>query len=393
LGVIGGLLAWPAAYYYFAHSLRVDPQLRSEMIAAIPWFVIAVPMATVTGVATGALQGLNRFASLNLISVVGAMVFQLAPLAAAIFWSPALTIVLPVSLLAQCFTLALLMIECRRVLLRGRPARYDRSELRTLFRFGFWVSVSAFFTPFVTMVDRLLLGAYVNATAVSLYVVPFNLGQRLSIVGNSAGSALFPRFSSLDAAQARQLGYDSERALSAIMLVATTAAIYLIGPFLSLWVGADFASRSSRVAELIMMGVWLESVSRIPLYALRGQSRPEVIARVDLLQLVPYWIALYVLISNFRVEGVAAAYVFRLVINYALLAGAAGTLPRILPVAALSLSMLAICLVFARTLEPFTRFWFLALLFSLAISSVCAWRILPSRFRLQLAGLMRLRAG
>jgi hypothetical protein len=123
---------------------------------------------------------------------------------------------------------------------------------------------------------------------------------------------------------------------------------------------------------------------------LRGLSRPEAIARIDLLQLVPYWVALYLLISEFGVEGVAVAYVFRLTINYILLAGAVGTLPRILPTAVLSVSMLGVCLVLARTLDPFTRSWFMAVLFSLAVSSACAWRILPSRFRLQLAGWLRL---
>src|SRR3954451_6737285 len=184
LGIAGGILAWPVANYYFGHSLKVDAALRAEIVAAIPWLMLAVPMATVTGVATGALQGLNRFASLNIISVASATLFQLSPLAAAVFWSPELTVVLPVSLAAQAVTLCLLMWQCRRTLLKGERATYDRAELRTLFRFGFWITVPILFVPALSMLDRFVIGAFIGAASVSLYVVPFNLGQRLCILGN-----------------------------------------------------------------------------------------------------------------------------------------------------------------------------------------------------------------
>src|SRR5205085_5006526 len=154
LGVVGALIAWPAALYYFGTVLNVSDTLRSEMLAAAPYLAMAVPMATVTGVASGALQGLNRFGLLNVISLVGSLLFQVLPLSAAAFWSVSLTIVLPVSLGAQAFTLLLLLIACRASLLRGHRIGFATAELRSLFRFGFWVSVSAFFTPLVTMIDR-----------------------------------------------------------------------------------------------------------------------------------------------------------------------------------------------------------------------------------------------
>jgi O-antigen/teichoic acid export membrane protein len=385
LGVLGGLLAWPAATYYFGHSLKVDEALRAEMISAIPWLILAVPVATVTGVASGALQGLHRFARLNIISVIGAVLFQLVPLAAALFWSPALTVVLPVSLAMQGVTLALLGFECHRALLRGESASYDRSELRVLFRFGFWVTVSAFFTPFVTMVDRFILGAYISAASVSVYAVPFNLGQRLCILGNSAGVALFPRFSSAGKEEALRLGAESERMIAAIMLVTTVSAIFLVGPFLSVWIGHDFARRATGVGQIIMVGVWLEAVSRVPLYGLRGQSRPEAIAWIDLIQLVPFWIALYFLITNFGVEGVAVAYVLRCLMNYFLLAREYGTFARVKLVMILGFALLVASLVLASNSAPLSMMWLAGLIASLAAGLAFAWFALPNGARKEIA--------
>lgn len=393
LGLAGAIIAWPVAHFYFGHMLKVSPGMRFEIIAAIPWLVLAVPVATVTGVVTGALQGINRFGTLNLISFLGSTLFQLLPLAAAFFWSPSLNIVLPISLLAQALSLAMLGFECYRHLLRGHAVTYDRAELKVLFRFGFWVAVSAFFSPLMTMVDRLIIGAYVSAAAVSLYVVPFNLGQRLCILGNAMGVALFPRIAAASFDEALMVEEEAERVLSAIMLVAIVGAIFIIGPFLRIWIGQDFAFRASAIAEVLLLGVWFEAVSRIPLYALRGLSRPEVIAKIDLIQLVPFWIALLVLITKLGALGVAIAYVFRVGANYALLVYEVGTLRRLFPILATSVVMLVLSLTLVRLVSPLSMPWFAALLGCGSLSAALAFWYLPNRVRGEVVGRMiRLRA-
>src|SRR6185437_8061851 len=96
-----------------------------------------------------------------------------------------------------------------------------------------------------------------------------------------------------------ELAYNSERVLLAMMLVVVVIAIFLIAPFISAWIGPDFSRKASPAGEILMAGIWLDSLSRVPMVALRGQFRPEVGAKVDLVQLLPYWIALYVLVSRF----------------------------------------------------------------------------------------------
>jgi O-antigen/teichoic acid export membrane protein len=389
LGIAGGLIAWPIAQYYFAHYLKVDPTVRAEILSALPWMIAAVPLATVTGVATGALQGLHRFATLNIISVVGTMLFQLLPLAAALFWSPSLIVLLPLAILARALTLLMLFIDCRKNLLKGHPIEYRRSEIGVLLRFGFWVTVSAFFTPFMTMIDRFAIGAYIGAAAVSAYVVPLNLGDRLCILGNSAGGALFPRFSSMTKEEATELAYNSERMLLAMMLIVSVAAIFLVRPFISVWVSPGFSMKSAPAGEILMAGIWLDAVSRVPLHALRGQFRPEVVAKVDLIILVPYWVCLYGLISNFGIEGVAAAYVFRVGLNYLLLTQAMGTLARMWWMVAVSTLVIFIAFLCGRTLEPLGGAWTVSFVILLIVSVLLGWYYLPEVERRSLNARLR----
>jgi len=389
LGIAGGLIAWPIAQYYFAHFLKVDATVRGEILAALPWLIAAVPLATVTGVATGALQGLNRFAALNVISVAGTMLFQLLPLAAALFWAPSLIVVLPLAILARALTLLMLWLDCHRSLLKGHPIRFHRPEIGVLLRFGFWVTVSAFFVPFMTMIDRFVIGAFVSAAAVSAYVVPLNVGERLSILGNSAGSALFPRFASMTRDESIELAYNSERVLLAAMLVAAVAAIFLLAPFISLWISPEFSMKSAPAGEILMAGIWLDSLSRVPLNALLGQFRPDAVAKIDLMQLVPYWLVLYFLISKFGIEGAAAAYVFRVGLNYLLLGREMGTLAKMLPMLAPAAVLMLLSLAGARMLDPLSAGWSVAFFIALLLAVSLAWIFLPQSERAQLSRRVR----
>lgn len=389
LGIGGGVIAWPVAEYYFGHILKVDPVLRSEIVNALPWLILAVPLATVTGVATGTLQGLSRFARLNIVSILGTVLFQVLPLVAALVWSPRLTVLLPIAILARAATLLMLLVECRRCLLRGQPIRYDRSEIRLLLHFGFWVTVPCFFVPLLSMIDRFAIGAFISAAAVTIYVVPLNLGDRISIVGNSAASVLFPSFSSLSKEHATELAYNSERLLLAVMLLISVSAIFLIAPFMSLWLGPDFSRRSAPIGEILMAGVWFDSLSRVPLFALRGQFRPEAVAKIELIQLVPYWIVLYLLISAYGIEGVAVAFVFRVAANYALLARETRSLTRMSAMLAAAGRLILIALIAARTLSPLGGGWAVAFSCCLLVALALAWRFAPMSQRTQLSGWLR----
>ena len=190
LGVIGGLLIWPIAAYFFGHVFKIEDGLRPEMQAAVPWLVLAVPMATLSGVLSGALQGKQRFLELNLISVSGTVLFQLLPLAVAMLWGGDLGVVLPAALFARLFTLLMLFERCRRHIFHGHSASFERAQAGQLLRFGGWVTVTSFVGPMMVILDRFIIGTLSGAKAVSYYTVPFQLGERSRIISRALASAL-----------------------------------------------------------------------------------------------------------------------------------------------------------------------------------------------------------
>ena len=386
LGIVGGLAIWPIARYYFGHVMIVDTAMRAEMLASVPWLVLAVPVATTTGVLTGVLQGLNRFGRLNFISVTGTVLFQILPLTAALLWSPSLAVVLPVALAAKAVSLALLWIDVRPMVWSKPDVAFSRKRAIAMLKFGGWVTISALFAPFMIVIDRFAIGGMISAAAVSYYAVPFNLADRLTLLGNSLGSALFPRLSAVAAGDLLPLAVRSERALMAAMLPVAVGAIFAVGPFLNLWVGEAFAAKSSAAAMVLMVGIFFDAVSRVPLYALRSQSRPQAVAKVDLIQLLPYWALLYFALSNGALAGAAWAYVARVFANYFLLSHEVGSMRRTGGLALVSALVLLGAWAIACNLSPWSVEWLGGLAACLAIScGLSAW-LLPVDLRQSLTG-------
>ena len=214
LGVLGGLLIWPLASYFFGNVFKIDEALRPEMQAAVPWLILAVPMATLSGVLSGALQGRERFLELNLISVSGTVLFQVLPLMTAMLFGADLGVLLPAALFARLFTLLMLFARCRRHVIQGQAITFERAQAGQLLRFGGWVTVTSFVGPMMVILDRFIIGAIADAKAVAYYTVPFQLGERSTTLSGALTSALFPRFAAVTVQEQQRLAQEGLRVLA-----------------------------------------------------------------------------------------------------------------------------------------------------------------------------------
>lgn len=381
LGAIGGLLVWPIAAYFFGHIFKIEDALRPEMQAAVLWLIIAVPMATLSGVLSGALEGRGRFLELNLISIFGTILFQLLPLAAAISLGVDLGILLPVALFARLLTLIMLFERCRRHIIFGHPPSFVRAQAKKLLRFGSWVTVTSFVGPMMTIFDRFIIGATTGAKAVTYYTVPFQLAQHSTIIPNALTSALFPHFATTTPQESQRLAYEALRALVCLMTPLVAAGILFIEPFLAWWIVPEFASQASRAGQVILLGFWINGLARIPFAQLQAGGRPDLVAKCHLGEVLPYFGALYLGLNAFGLFGAAMVFSLRVFVDFVMLAGFAGILklstralltPAILLLAAFSIATLS---------NSGQSVWIYLAGTHLVITLVWAWRQAPDSLR------------
>lgn len=315
IGLAGAGVLLVAGQFAFAEVFRIDPVLRGEAIAAVPWLALAVPLATTGGVLGGALMGRERFAISNTISVITTVLFQLVPLAVAVWRGPDLPGVLAAAVLARLAGLVLLWLAVRREFGAVVPWRWQGGEVRVLLAFGGWVALTSLVAPLLTLTDRFLVGALVGATAVAIYSVPVDITQRLGAVAGSLGNALFPRLALASGEEAARLVRGGVDALYVLLTPPVAAGLILADPLFRLWLGEDIGSQAAPLARVMLVAVWFNAFAQMAFVRLQAQGRPDLVAKLLLAETPVYLIALWWALSHHGLWGAALVFLARMVID------------------------------------------------------------------------------
>jgi len=145
---------------------------------------------------------------------------------------------------------------------------------------------------------------------------------------------------------------------------------------LDLWLGAEFAKNSTLVLQWLTVGVFINSLAQVAFALVQGAGRPDLTAKLHLIELPFYLLAVWWLIGAYGIEGAAIAWVARIGVDTIFLFGMA---QRFLPTKALIirrkvLAMAAALFALAlASLQASLVIKGLFLLFTLAVFSLAAW--------------------
>jgi len=212
---------------------------------------------------------------------------------------------------------------CRKNLEKDNDKSSDKGgAVGVLLRFGGWLSISNIIAPMMGNLDRFFIGSILTMTAVAYYVTPYDMITRSFVIPIGILGVIFPAFSAYAAADTKKLIQLHQQAIKYILIVMTPLVIALIvyaRPLLMLWLGQEFAEQSSLVLQILAVGILFSSVSRVPFNALQAIGRPDLTAKLLLIELPLYWIALYLLTKNIGITGVAVVWSTRLIIEMIIL--------------------------------------------------------------------------
>ena len=325
---------------------------RLTLLGATPWLAAIVPIITTSATLVGALQGRQRFLEMNVAMFTGLVLMQAAPLIVMAAVGGGLEVVIPIVVLARASALLLLIVFCARAGLLTRPARFSRPEARQILRFGAWAGISSIVSPLMTALDRLVIAASRGPQAVPNYAVPFQLVERSLVLPHSLSEALFPRYGTLAADAAVELSRRSISMLAAVLTPIFVAGVFLFEPLLAWWLGAAFAIDSVLVGQLLILGFWTNALASIPFAQLQASGRPGVVARIHLLEVLPYLAFLWFALDRWGLAGAALAFGLRTSADLALLWRAAGLGGRAALDLATSAVLLLSAIVAARLWPP-----------------------------------------
>jgi len=324
MGVLGSVLFALLAPVLVDDVLRVTPALRAEARGMMLALALSVPFVVLAASLRAMLEAAQRFDIVNIIRTPTSAAVLFVPAIAASFGATLPTIVM-LLIGVRVVACAASVVAIQRAIPAFRWTLDIRWEtLRPLLGYGGWVSVSNVISPLLVYLERFLLAALAGVAAVAYYTVPSEVVMRLLIVPASLASALFPALSASGAAAgpAEHLLGRPVRFLLLILAPIVTALVVCAGPLLSLWLGPDYAARSTAAFAILAVGVLINGLAHLPYAYLLGRGRPDLPAKFHLVELPLYAAAGWLLIRQAGVTGAALAWTLRVTVDAALLVAA-----------------------------------------------------------------------
>lgn len=319
MGLVGGCAIYLAATYLVDRVPLLSPNVHGEALSALWWLILAFPLLLPGTVLIGTLQARLKFVELNAVQIAGGILMQVLPLVLALRGWVELSVLVPAVLAARLAANLALFVLCRRAVPLAGPCLPSRNHLRHLVVYGGWVSVMNILAPLLVTVDRVVIAALSGAKTVTHYTIPYDLVSRGMVISGSFASALFPRMAKLSIEDGRQLALRSAAMLVAVMSPIVALGLALAEPFLGLWVGGPLALLTHRVAEVLLVGVWINCLV-IPHHArYMATEGPKLVALIHLLEIPIYLAMLWIGTSRWGATGAAAAWTLRVALDTALL--------------------------------------------------------------------------
>jgi O-antigen/teichoic acid export membrane protein len=321
LGILGGILFWILAPV-LARTLSVTVGYRSEAVEVFRLLATSLPIVIILAGLRGVLEAYHRFRLINLIKIpVGAATYILPVV---ILWFNDSLMAVVVGLI--CVRVLLLFIY-GGVIWKTVPALQvvalgDTEVTRRLLAFGGWMTISNLVGPLMTYMDGFVIGVVLTVSAVAFYTVPYDVATKLWIFPTAIIVSLFPLLSQKLAGEldvAKRIFFGSVRFMFFALFPLVLVLVSFSKELLVFWLGSEFGNESTLVLQILLIGVFVNSMAMFPYALLQSAGYPRYTAFLHLLELPLYGVLLIFLLNELGIVGAAVAWLVRVIFDNALL--------------------------------------------------------------------------
>jgi O-antigen/teichoic acid export membrane protein len=200
----------------------------------------------------------------------------------------------------------------------------------------------------------------------------------VTVIPAALVGVLFPALSATLARDQERTVALFQRGVGYTFLALFPIALLLVGlapEGLDAWLGADFATHSTAVLQWLAAGVLVNSLARMPFALVLAAGRPDIVAKLHLIELPLYVLALWFMLTNFGITGAAIVWTLRAALDaallfmfsYRLIPETVASLQRMAPIVGAGFLALAVCVIAGGLAKA------LSITATLALFAVAAW--------------------
>lgn len=320
IGVLAVLLTVSLVPWAAPILVQDDAIAPQRVVVLLTLTCYAIPLTVVGLCFRASLEGLQRFDLTVAVRV---------PFAVFLLGSPYLVVraggelehvvlTLLVGILAVAAAYGLLLLRALQPFRPCSTGLHRMEILGSLARYSGWVSVSNLTAPLLYYVDRFVISALLGVGVMSYYVTPYEVITKALIGASAVSGAFFPLLA----------GFPKDQIARAIPLVRTGSKLNFLLTLpvalvcciwaesaLTLWMGAEVAEQGSRVLQILACGVLLNAAAYMPFTFLQAAGRPDLTARLHMIELPIYAVVLAIAIPRVGIVGAAWVWAARALIE------------------------------------------------------------------------------
>ncbi len=312
MGAAGMLLIFFLAHPLAADLLKIPPELTKQaylcFCAASLGFFFTMLMSLLTAIT----NGLNRYdissitlAVMGITSTIGAVALLYAGFG--LLALVCLNVIIPACVVVFYFVVLKRLLPDIRFRCSFSPVLFKQ-----VMHFGLYSMLSRLSNVIVRQLTPLIIGTLLGVAAVTYYVIPYTILNRLASLLGRIGMVIFPAISEL---QGQNRTEDIHRLYLVSYRIMLSIAIAFVVPmlifsprFLALWMGADFAGQSGAVLFILTIGIFFDLCTNVPTFVANGLGRPKV-SGVTAASMAVLMLALVVPGAKlWGIKGIAIAY-------------------------------------------------------------------------------------
>lgn len=321
LGMIGGIVLAAIAPWLVYDLFNLSPEYQTETLAGIYWLALTIPFVIVSTGLFGVLEGQQHFGWTTIVRAPLGVLLFVAPWIT-LQWTDSLAWILASLFMLRSVACVALMFIVLYTLRDYFGWSERKEELKSLFAFGGWITVSNIISPIMVYFDRFYIASVLSVAVVAFYTAPFDLLTKALVIPFALIGVMFASFAT-DWNTNRNLVKKrfkySIYAVVTIMLPFSSLVFLFAKQGMTLWIGAEFAEKSYEIVQWLSIGVFINALAMVPFALIQGTGRADLTAKIHLVELPIYVFLLWFCVQEYGLVGASIAWVTRVALDFFIL--------------------------------------------------------------------------
>lgn len=310
-GIVGALIIYLLASYivmnFFTISNNIAPLAIKVIKISSLGLILSFAFASINSVSC-ALQKFHIsnkiIASVNSIQLIGAAI---------ILWLKGdLIEIIYFYLIVKAASIIIYYKITKKIMPHLKHYYWAKNEFIKIFKYGSFVSINMILGTLIIQIEKLLIASLISVSAVTYYIIPYNVIAKFEALSLSISTALLPAISEIHSLKnyeaAKEILIKTNRILCSFAAFITGLMIIYANNFLTLWMGKEFSDKSTIIFQFLCISFYISMLSYIPQSFLRAIEKPHIPALYNIIEFIIYIPIAYLLIRKIGLTGAAISF-------------------------------------------------------------------------------------